>query len=342
MKTLKVLKLFFIWCATVTLVSAQQFNLEFSVVGTGGDITSIGPDTLILTLGQPFSGEGLTDSNNASGFLYQYSGGPISGIIGLYSVIDGWNMVSVPRSVSDYSKTVLFPSAFSNAFAYQGSYVIKSTLANGDGYWLKFSGSQTVSMIGDIRNRDTVNVNPGWNMIGSISQSIPVTSLTSIPSSIVTSNFFGFQGSYFIISTIEPGNAYWVKVNQAGKLILSSTGAIGEANNRITIIPTNDLPPSAPVGKMEEVVPKVYALHQNYPNPFNPSTTIQYDLPRSAHAVLTIYNVLGEEVKTLVDEMQEAGYKSVEWDASTVSSGIYFYRLVAGTFSDVRRMMIIK
>ncbi|MBI1805870.1 MAG: T9SS type A sorting domain-containing protein [Ignavibacteria bacterium] len=344
MNTLKALGLIFISCVSVTLLSAQQFNLEFSVVGTGGGVTSIGPDTLILTLGQPLAGESSADSNlNSSGFLYQYSGGPIDAYVGVYSVIDGWNMVSVPRTVSDYSKSAVFPSAVSNAFAYEGSYVIKSTLANGVGYWLKFSNNQQVSMTGYTHTLDTVNVQQGWNMIGSISQSILVTTIPSIPSGIVTSNFFGYQGSYIISSTIEPGKAYWVKVNQNGKLILSSSSS-NPSSVPIRIVPTSELPPPPPEREMAEVkeVPKEFALRQNYPNPFNPTTVIHFELPVASHVSLKVYNVLGQEVAMLVDEMQDAGFKSVQWDASHTPSGVYFYRLNAGTFYDVKRMLLLR
>ena len=88
--------------------------------------------------------------------------------------------------------------------------------------------------------------------------------------------------------------------------------------------------------------PDVFALYQNYPNPFNPTTIIQYSIPEAAKVKLTVYNTLGQEVIALVDGWQDAGYKSVAMDASGLSSGIYFYRLTAGDFSGMKKMILIK
>jgi len=86
----------------------------------------------------------------------------------------------------------------------------------------------------------------------------------------------------------------------------------------------------------------VYALSQNYPNPFNALTVIKYQLPVNGHLKLEIYNLLGQKVATLVDGEQQAGYRSVVWDASEVSSGLYFYKLTAGDYTETRRMMLVK
>lgn len=89
-------------------------------------------------------------------------------------------------------------------------------------------------------------------------------------------------------------------------------------------------------------MPTTFALRQNYPNPFNPTTVIRYQLPVSNRVTLKIYNVLGQEVKTLVDEMQDVGFKSVQWDASGIASGVYFYRVQAGTFVASKKLLLLK
>jgi len=93
---------------------------------------------------------------------------------------------------------------------------------------------------------------------------------------------------------------------------------------------------------VEPNLPSDYALSQNYPNPFNATAIIHFQLPVDGYVKLEVYNTLGQRVARLVDSKQEAGYRSVVWDASSVSSGLYFYRLSAGDYTETRRMMLVK
>lgn len=85
-----------------------------------------------------------------------------------------------------------------------------------------------------------------------------------------------------------------------------------------------------------------YILNQNYPNPFNPITTISYHLPKSSFIKLSIYDIKGKLVKTLVNEKKGAGSYSIEWNAENISSGIYFYQIKAGEFISVRKCLVVK
>lgn len=99
--------------------------------------------------------------------------------------------------------------------------------------------------------------------------------------------------------------------------------------------------------KAEAAIPSVFHLAQNYPNPINPSTMIQYELPQASQVRLAIYNLLGERVRTLVDAKESVGVKQVKWDGRNehgerVSSGVYLYRLEAGEYRMVRRLVLMK
>ncbi len=94
--------------------------------------------------------------------------------------------------------------------------------------------------------------------------------------------------------------------------------------------------------KSEYIMPQTFVLAQNYPNPFNPATTIRYSLPSTANVKLAVYDLLGREITTLVNEEQSAGWKEVVWNAGGVSSGIYFYKLTAGNYVGVKKLMLLK
>jgi hypothetical protein len=92
----------------------------------------------------------------------------------------------------------------------------------------------------------------------------------------------------------------------------------------------------------EIAMPVVYRLNQNYPNPFNPITIIHYQLPKTSDVELSVYNLLGQKVATLVSERQQSGQHQVKWDATNFVSGIYYYFIQAGEFHQVRKMILIK
>ena len=83
-------------------------------------------------------------------------------------------------------------------------------------------------------------------------------------------------------------------------------------------------------------------LHQNFPNPFNPTTKIQYSIPQSSNVVIKVFNILGREIETLVNEEKPVGTYEVNWNASNLTSGVYFYRLQAGDFAQTRKMILLK
>ena len=89
-------------------------------------------------------------------------------------------------------------------------------------------------------------------------------------------------------------------------------------------------------------IPNEFKLYQNYPNPFNPTTTIEYSLSRQSHVNIKIFNSLGQEISELVNSDRSAGIHRVHFDGSRIASGVYFYKMTAGSFVKVRKMMILK
>jgi flagellar hook assembly protein FlgD len=100
----------------------------------------------------------------------------------------------------------------------------------------------------------------------------------------------------------------------------------------------------SPTGVEEEIIgpPRIFSLSQNYPNPFNTSTTIEYSLPEEAVVTIEIYDILGCKIETLVSGRQAAGSHAVVWEAEDVPSGVYFYRIEAGEYSQTQKCVLLK
>lgn len=122
--------------------------------------------------------------------------------------------------------------------------------------------------------------------------------------------------------------------------VLNTTNA---AQDSVSI--TITIEPS--VNIVEENIPTEYSLQNAYPNPFNPSTNIRYGLPEQAKVQLYIYDIFGRRINTLVDDQQQAGWYTVRWNGlnqfgHSVSTGVYFFRIQAGTFVEVKKMVYMK
>lgn len=149
----------------------------------------------------------------------------------------------------------------------------------------------------------------------------------------------------------EPGtNALESEALDAGMENFSGvtmTGGGDPLSGRVLIasVPENVMSDGGNQGDVDEpasVLPTQYSLGQNYPNPFNPSTEIRFEVPVSGFVSLKVYDVLGRIVEILVDEIQDAGYKVVRWDASAIPSGVYFYELTAGEFVAMSKMVLVR
>jgi hypothetical protein len=133
-----------------------------------------------------------------------------------------WNMISLPLLTDSARMSTLFPTAAA-WFAYDPGtgYHATDTLIVGQGYWLKFNSAQDVPVIGSVVLRDTIAVQAGWNLIGSITDSVPTSSITTIPPGLISAPIYGFDATYVAADAIVPTKGYWVKVAVPGQIVLS-------------------------------------------------------------------------------------------------------------------------
>ncbi len=257
----------------------------------------------------------------------------------------GWNLVSLAGEVEDGTPGALFPGFTATPFSYDAAtgYQTETELREGRGYWMRFSSpARMAGPVESPRSSDTIDISAGWNLIGSLGSSVPVSSIVSDPPGMVTGPFYGYDRGYIEATDLEPTRGYWVKATQSGRLILSSFDPA--VAGRIVIRPTGETPPAPPsaTDEMTGLVPVEYSLGQNYPNPFNPTTTLTYGLPADGVVRVQVVNVLGQEVALLENGYKTAGIHAVVWDAAAQPSGVYFYTIVAGSFSETKRMVLLR
>jgi hypothetical protein len=135
--------------------------------------------------------------------------------------------------------------------------------------------------------------------------------------------------TFFTDMILEPNTYYYYRVSA-----FDFSGNEGEFSDEVSaiIVGINDHAP----------IPETYALFQNFPNPFNPVTTIVYQIPKTGHITIDIYNVLGQVVEIIVDTKQVPGNYAVQWNAAKFESGIYFYRLKADNFVETKKLLLLK
>jgi hypothetical protein len=126
--------------------------------------------------------------------------------------------------------------------------------------------------------------------------------------------------------------------NSTNPVTLGPSGSVISGGGSLAV-PLSGVSVESPVSK---TIPQSFYMNQNYPNPFNPSTVITYGLPQAARVTATVYNLLGQEVATLFAGQQSAGEHQLSFNASRLGSGVYFYRIQAGNFVEVKRMLFVK
>jgi hypothetical protein len=371
------------------------------------------------------------------------------------STVNGWQTLSVPVIVEDFTKTTVWSTANSAAYSYCGSggYVQEDTLENGAGYFISFSSSQEVSYMGGKLKQFEVPVCAGWNIIGSISEKVPINSNVCLhpAENRFESLKYIYQNGYIQVDSIYPGMGHWVKVSMTGsvevnenailcdygtfvaeeeldhfiivdseekrqdlyvanlslnpslegvdlsmpppfpgaafdarfeageyikavipdsnavELVINieteaypvtvswelnpengieysiSTQGLGKMGSNTMTLTEGKLRMNAFVSDMSKIeLPTIYSLEPNYPNPFNPTTVIKYSIPEASEVTLSVYDILGREVATLVNEKKEPGYYQVTFNAENLASGIYIYRLVTKNYTKSQKMLLVK
>jgi ligand-binding sensor domain-containing protein len=280
----------------------------------------------------------------------------------------GWHLASLPAQVTDGTIATLFPKA-TGAFGWSNNAYYNATqLQPQNGYWLAISEAHTKNITGTPITTFTAHYTPGWHLIGSVADWINFTNPNDTPdgSIIATFNWEAATQSYHPATILEPGQAYWIAIAQECDLTIG-----GNSSSSVTKVTkamswqafaakfgaTPPLPPSQFTEETLSQVPMEFSLSQNYPNPFwssatsrfagNPETVIEYHLPKAGRVSLKIYDLVGREVRTLVDAEKPAGYHRVRWDGKDnagqkLNSGVYLYRIQVGTFVQTRKVVLVK
>ena len=155
-------------------------------------------------------------------------------------------------------------------------------------------------------------------------------------------NFIARENCFFPFASGRPWSVATADFDQDGRMDIAVVASIDPGVDSLFVLRNLG---GGTVGIQDEVseeIPTSFSLEQNFPNPFNPSTTIQYSLPQAGDVTLKIYNLLGEEVKTLVNEYKEIGNYSVQFNAKYLASGIYFYKLQTHGFVETKKMILLK
>ena len=299
-------------------------------------------------------------------------------------VVAGWNLIgSISYDVfTDQITSTPLGIIASPFYGYNGSYVAQTTLKPMKGYWVKTSSAGTLHMISSTQmpkqdvmaeamsglNKMEIRDADGNEQVlyfgTSAEKKLRDMEMPPRPPAGIFDARYGTNRLVELSDVKEtkeravvinyakyPLTLRWELTGKAGmaklhigsqimELTKNGSVEVSDANNdiRMELLSTPDV-----------AIPKEYTLSQNYPNPFNPVTVIKYELPEESKVTLTIYNILGQKVAMLRGEIEDAGYKTLEWNANTLASGVYMYRLDAQglktqgrTFTEVKKLLLMK
>jgi hypothetical protein len=282
----------------------------------------------------------------------------------------GWNLIggldeNIPKTQISTSPAGIITGNF---WGYNSGYNIADTLKIGKGYWVLSSAAGTMELNNVLRKQiEYINpINIDWASIFIsdaqskkmelyLTQNEEVTGFDLPP--VPPSGAFDvrFSSSKMVETLIDKelqinisSATYPVTLKANGVDLLVTDAVNGQLlnakvrNGSELLITDSRLDKIKISGRLAEEIPTNYSLEQNYPNPFNPSTVITFGLPKEQQVNLSIYNILGERVTELKNEIMKPGFYSIDFNASSLASGVYFYRMHAGDFASTKKMLLIK
>lgn len=321
----------------------------WAVAADGGTIWSEGSFTIfsssgsgIPVLNYPINGEVVFSTTPTMSW---YFNGSTSGIVG-YELV--------------YSYSDVFANgATTTQYVVGTSFTVTANLVQGATYWWKVRAHLGGANYSAFSTTEEFLVTPGSSapiqpIVGGphnvsiltnapvISWVVPSGSGSGLTYELEYSNNPSFANSTVInnintnhlsVSSLSGNTSYFWRVrskNAGGNYSFHSNMGVFKVTEGATDV------------KETELVPERYSLSQNFPNPFNPTTVINYELPFSGNVSLRVYDVIGREVTTLVNETQQAGSYSVNFNASNLATGVYYYKISAGSFVSVKKMILVK
>ncbi len=285
-------------------------------------------------------------------------------------VNEGWNMIGIfyedePTTFINSVPAGIISSQF---FEFNAGYVAANTLEVGKGYWVKTTQTGELYIDSSLAKKNPVanviNSEGEWGTI--VIEDAAGNRMTlyspaeldnaedyELPPAPPAGVFdVRFESGNFVEMIPDMGSevilnsvTYPVKISATGADLRITDCVNGEIVNEIVrdgaeVVITDSRIKKINVTTAE--IPDSYALSQNYPNPFNPSTTIQVALPENVKVSLKVYDMLGQEVETLINKDMDAGYHVIKWNAAKYASGVYFYRITAGDFVSTKKLMLLK
>lgn len=267
---------------------------------------------------------------------------------------EGMYPISLPGTQSDMRLSVLFPLS-PVCFGYlNGHYVDVDTLMAGYGYWLYVPGDVaplTISLqLIPLNQYSRVIERPGWHLLGSASQNSPAFTVPNNRGLLPLREYDINAGEYIFVDETSPQKAFWLAVTDCCSVHLGATPALpGKllTKSENLLYPAPPEPPVASPAQKQSDAINCLQLYQNFPNPFNPLTTITWQIPKTEHLAVKIFNTNGQVVKTLCDKKCKKGFYQAVWDGTDnyfhpVCSGIYLVRLEADNDYVCRKIIFMK